>query len=154
VAQKFAEENPVSALVLLAPVVPAETGVKPLNIPVDLSVLLPVPPFEAAKSMFLDGLDDEQARGYYSLLCPESPRFVFEAVNFCVSLDYKKFSCPILTFGAENDPLVPPDYVKAFADLTGADFHFLRGRGHNLLLEPEWRETAILIRDWLEVRHM
>lgn len=149
VAQKFAEENPVHALVLLAPVVSAEAGVAPLNIPCDLNEPFPVPSFEQARGMFLGGLDDEQAHQFYSLLCPESPKLVSEALNFSVSVDYKKIKCPILAFGAENDVLVPADYVRVLANLSGAKFHFLKGRGHNILLEPNWRETATVIGDWL-----
>ena len=51
--------------------------------------------------------------------------------------------------GAEQDLLVPPGYVRALADLSGADFHLVAGRGHNLLLERKWRETAGLIGEWL-----
>ena len=44
---------------------------------------------------------------------------------------------------------MPPGYVRALADLSGADFHLVARRGHNLLLEPKWRETTGLISEWL-----
>jgi hypothetical protein len=48
-----------------------------------------------------------------------------------------------------RDALVPADYVRVLANLSGAKFHFLKGRGHNILLEPGWRGTANVISDWL-----
>ena len=44
---------------------------------------------------------------------------------------------------------MPPGYVRALAGLSGAELHLVAGRGHNLLLEPKWRETAGLIGEWL-----
>jgi hypothetical protein len=44
---------------------------------------------------------------------------------------------------------VPPGYVRLLADLSEADLHLVGGRGHDLLLEPKWRETAGLIGEWL-----
>ena len=35
------------------------------------------------------------------------------------------------------------------SELAGANFGLVLGRGHNLLLEPNWRATAGMIRDWL-----
>jgi pimeloyl-ACP methyl ester carboxylesterase len=148
-AQKFAEENDLRALVLLAPVVSIETEVDSIDLAVEHGQVWPVPPFDVARQLFFDGLDDEQAKHFYSLLCSESPKCVYEATRFTISVNYKSIHCPIFALGAEHDRLVPPDYVRALANLSGADFHVVPGRGHNLLLEPKWKETAGMIRDWL-----
>jgi pimeloyl-ACP methyl ester carboxylesterase len=148
-AQKFAEENTLCALVLLAPVVSVEAGVNSIDLPARADQAWLAPPFDMARRLFFDGMDDEQAQRFNTLLCPESPRCVYEATRFTISVNYKKIDCPMLAFGAEHDLLVPADYVKALADLSGAAFRFVRGRSHNLLLEPDWRETANTIRDWL-----
>jgi pimeloyl-ACP methyl ester carboxylesterase len=148
-AQKFAEENNLRALVLIAPIVPIEAGVDSIDLTIEAGQVWLAPPFDVARQLFFDGLDDEQAKHFYSLLCPESLRCVYEATRFAVSVDYKNIDCPILALGVEQDLLVPPGYVRALADLSGADFHLVAGRGHNLLLEPKWRETAGLISEWL-----
>jgi pimeloyl-ACP methyl ester carboxylesterase len=148
-AQKFAEANDVRALILLAPVVSLEAQVEPIDLAIETEQVWPVPPFPVAQQLFFDELDDEQAKHYYSLLCAESPTCVYEATRFTVSVNYKSIRCPILALGAEYDRLIPPSYVRALANLSGADFHLVPGRGHNLLLEPKWKETAGLIRDWL-----
>lgn len=148
-AQKFAEENEVSALVLLAPVVSVEANVKTIELPVEAERPWGPPPFDVAKHLFFDGMEDVNAQLLYSRLCPESPRCVLEATRFTVSVKYNSIDWPILVFGAEYDSLVPASYVKALADLSGAQFHFVSGRGHNLLFEPGWKEMAIAILEWL-----
>ena len=148
-AQKFAEENDLRALVLLAPVVSIEAGVDSIDLAIDEDQVWPVPPFDVARRLFFDGLDNGQAEHFYSLLCPESPRCVYEATRFTVSVNYRNINCPILALGAEHDLLVPSGYVRVLAELSGADFRLVPGRGHNLLLEPNWRATAGTIRDWL-----
>jgi pimeloyl-ACP methyl ester carboxylesterase len=148
-AQKYAEANEVRALVLMAPVVSSEAGVDPIGLAIEEGRVWPVPPFEIARQLFFHGLDNDQSEYFYSLLCSESPRCVYEATRFTVSVNYANIRCPILALGAEHDLLVPPGYVRALAELSGADFRFVPGRGHNLLLEPKWRATACMIRDWL-----
>ena len=148
-AQKFAEENDLRALVLLAPIVSIEAGVDSIDLSIEEGHVWPVPPFDVARRLYFDGLDIDRSEHFYSLLCPESPRCVYEATRFTVSVDYKKIRCPILALGAEHDLLVPPGYVRKLAELSGADFRLVPGRGHNLLLEANWRETAGSIRDWL-----
>ena len=148
-AQKFAEENDLRALVLLAPVVSIEAGVDSINLAIDEDHVWPVPPFDVARRLFFDGLNDGQAEYFYSLLCPESPRCVYEATRFTISVNYKNIKYPILALGAEHDLLVPSGYVRVLAELSRADFRLVPGRGHNMLLEPNWRATAGIIRDWL-----
>ena len=148
-AQKFAEENELRALVLIAPVVSIEAGVDSINLAIEEGQVWPAPPFEVARRLFFDGLDNDQSEYFYSLLCSESPRCVYEATRFTVSVNYKNIRCPILALGAEHDLLVPPGYVRALSELSGADFRLVLGRGHNLLLESDWRATAGTIRDWL-----
>ncbi len=148
-AQKYAERHPTRALVLLAPVVSSEANVAPINVPLVMDQPFHLPP-EIASSLFFDGLEAEEAMRCYRLLCPESPTCVQQATRFTISVDYAKIGCPILAFGAENDPLVPGAYVRSLAELAKADFRMLPGRGHNLLMEPHWRDTASEIAHWLD----
>ena len=149
-AQKYAERHPVSALVLITPVVPAPVGGDIIELPVDMGQPWGPPPFEATLDLFFQGLSPEEARHYYPLLCPESPRAVFEATRWTVPIDKIRISGPILVIGAEHDILTPPSTSRALADFYGADYRYLRGRGHNVLLERNWRETTIMIADWLK----
>ena len=150
-SQKYAEIHPVSALVLLTPVVPAAVGGDIIELPVDFEQPWGPPPFEVTRDLFFQGLTQEEARPYYPLLCPESPRCVHEATRWTVPIDKVRVSGPILVIAGEHDILTPPSTGRALADFYGADYRYLRGRGHNLLLEPRWRETAGMIADWLRL---
>ena len=99
--------------------------------------------------LFFQGHTQDEARPYYPLLCPESPRCVHEATRWTVPIDKVRVSGPILEVAGERDILTPPATGRALADFYGADYRYLRGRGHNLLLEPRWRETAAMIDHWL-----
>ena len=147
-SQKYAELYPVAALVLLTPVVPAPVGGDVVELPVDFARPWAPPPFEVAMTLFFQGLSEDEARPYYAKLCPESPRRVHEATRWTVPIDKVKISGPILVVAGELDILTPPSTGWALADFYGADYRFLRGRGHNLL-EPRWRETADMIARWL-----
>jgi pimeloyl-ACP methyl ester carboxylesterase len=148
-SQKYAERHPVAALVLATPVVPAEVGGDTIELPVDMERPWGPPPFPVTMDLFFQGLSEDEATRYYSLLCPESPRAVFEATRWTVPIDKVSISSPILVIAGEKDVLTPPSTGRALADFYGADYRYLRGRGHNVLLEPNWRETADMIGDWL-----
>jgi pimeloyl-ACP methyl ester carboxylesterase len=147
--QKYAESHDTAALILLTPVVPAEAGCRVFDTPIDLTQPWRPPPFAATQNMFFQGLTEEEAERYHNLLCAESPRAVFEATCGSVSVDKVRVSGPILVVAAELDILTPPSTARALAELYGADYRYLRGRGHNVLLEPRWEETARLLSTWL-----
>ena len=148
-SQKYGESHGVSALVLLTPVGPAEVGGDVIELPVDFAQPWGPPPFEVTMELFFQGLSRDEARSYYDRLCPESPRCVHEATRWTVPIDKVKLSGPILVVAGELDILTPPSTGRALADYYGADYRFLRGRGHNVTLEPGWQETADMIAGWL-----
>ncbi len=148
-SQKYAELHAVAGLVLITPVVPAEVGGAIIELPVDMAAPWGPPPFPVTLDLFFQGLSPEQAEPFYPLLCPESPRAVFEATRCTVPIDKTRLSGPILVIAGELDILTPPSTGRALADFYNADYRYLRGVGHNMLLEPHWRKCAGLIADWL-----
>jgi pimeloyl-ACP methyl ester carboxylesterase len=148
-AQKYAESHTVSALVLVTPVVPAPVAGDPIELPVDMEQPWSPPPFHIARDLFFQGSSYEDANHYYTLMCQESPRCVYEATRWTVPIDKITISDPILVVAGAIDILTPPSTGRALADFYGADYRCLRGRGHNVPLEPGWRETAGMIAQWL-----
>ncbi|MDG7001189.1 MAG: alpha/beta hydrolase [Nitrososphaerota archaeon] len=148
--QKFAEKNHVKALVLVTPVVPAEVGGPTIPLEVDETRPWGPPPVEISKELFFQGSEDADVSRYYSLLCPESPRAVYEATRWTVHLDKSRMTMPKLVIGAEIDKLTPHEIEKKLADFYNAEYLFVKGKGHNLLLEPGWRDTATSIARWLK----
>lgn len=147
--QKYAESHEVSALVLVTPVVPAPVAGDPIELPVDMERPWNPPPFPMARELFFQGSSDEDAEQYYALMCRESPRCVYEATRWTVPIDKVTVSGPILVVAGAIDILTPPSTGRALADYYAADYRCLLGRGHNVPLEPRWRETAGMIGRWL-----
>jgi len=148
-SQKFAEAHAVSALALLTPVVPAPVGGPLIDLPVDFDRPWGPPPFPVTMDLFFQGLSEAEAEPFYAQLCPESPRCVHEATRWTVPIDKTRISGPILVVAGEKDILTPAETGRALADFYGADYRYLRGRGHNVTLEPNWRTTAEMIAQWL-----
>jgi pimeloyl-ACP methyl ester carboxylesterase len=151
VSQKYAESHAVAGLVLIAPGLPLQAGGgRRVDIPLDMSQPWGPPPLEVSKELFFQGCTDEEAERYHQLLCAESPQCVFEVTRgWLVPVDNTRVSGPVLVFGNELDRTVAPDQFRAVADYYGADFEFFFGRGHNLLLDDRWQETADGIARWL-----
>jgi pimeloyl-ACP methyl ester carboxylesterase len=150
-SQKYAESNEVAAMVLITPGVPNEVSQSQVDLPLDMDQPWGPPPFEMAKEMFFQNSSEEDARKFYSLLCAESPQAVYEVTRgWLLHIDKVRLSHPILVIGAELDHLAPPQIVRNLADYYSADYLFIFGKGHNLLLEPDWETTTGKIRNWLE----
>jgi len=148
-SQKYAEKNHLQALVLINPVVPAEVGGPIIELPVNENEEWGPPPIEISSELFFQGSSKEEIKDLYPLLCPESPKAVWEATRWTVSIDKSKMDMPKLVFGAELDRLCPFQIEEKLAKFYAADYVYVPGKGHNLLLEPKWQETAGMIRDWL-----
>lgn len=147
-----AEGNPLTRLVLVAPVMPVAAHAEPVPLPVDLTKPYPPFPYVQAKQLFFTKSSDEDARRYYEKLVPESPQAVYEAVNWSVDVDLSKISTPTFIVADELDGLIPAEALKRYGELLHAQYKQINGVGHcDLLLKaPEWREAATAVKEWLD----
>lgn len=152
---KYAEQRRTAALVLLAPVLPAVIGNVVPGMEVDLSRPWGPPPFEIAAPLFFGGVPEDEARSYYDLLCPESPRCVAEATGgAAVDVQLDEISSPVFVLVGEEDRLTPVDRVQQLAGHLGADFRRYPGRSHSLLIDRDAELTAEAIADWLAAQNL
>jgi pimeloyl-ACP methyl ester carboxylesterase len=143
----YAAENPVTALVLLTPVLPAGLGAEPIDLPVDPTSMWTPPPAMIKPTWWAQVTDDESQR-YTSLLVPESPRAVLEATRWLCDVTISKLQVPALVIAGSADPLIPDD-VKSLAHAIGATFLLLEGEGHGIPLNPVWSHVSAHINEWL-----
>ncbi len=61
---------------------------------------------------------------------------------------------PILYLGGEIDATIPEWAGRRSAAAYKADYVMIEQAAHNLMMEHNYRETAALIRDWLEQRQL
>ncbi|WP_311273609.1 MULTISPECIES: alpha/beta hydrolase [unclassified Rhizobium] len=147
--QLYAAEHTVGALVLLAPVVPAEAKPDPVEVPIDLEVLWSPPTRDLAKALFFGGLEQDECDRYIDRMCPESPVRCFEATRFTLSVDPGRINVPVLIVSGESDLLTPLSTGEALAKLYNATFRTLSGAGHNLLLGKRAGEVTDIAIPWL-----
>ena len=58
-------------------------------------------------------------------------------------------STPMLVLGAADDRALRQDEIRATAQAYDTDAHFFSDMGHDMMLEPGWREVAERIIEWL-----
>jgi pimeloyl-ACP methyl ester carboxylesterase len=138
-------------LVLMAPVVPAEVGAAPIEIPVDMTQLFPVPPFPIAKAMFYSTMSDAEAMLYYPLLTPESPVAVWEATRWTINVNLSQVKAPTMIAEGALDTLTPPAAVQPLATMMNCRYVEWPGIGHADLMVKEqgWLPVAQDIITWL-----
>ncbi|MER7811944.1 alpha/beta hydrolase [Streptomyces sp900116325] len=149
--QKYAEDFPVEAQVLLAPVPCSQSAGEAIPLPIDMSKPFPPMPYEMAVEWFFAGCSDEDSRRYYDLMPDESPRAVWEAAQrgAAIELDRERIDAPALMIAGGRDIVSPAELVSRHAAHFGADYLYLADRSHSLVLEPSWKEVADHVLSWL-----
>jgi pimeloyl-ACP methyl ester carboxylesterase len=140
----------LAAVVLLTPVVPRQYGAAAIELDVDLDQPWSPPSPDVARQLFYSGVDDAIASECYQRLQPESPAAVWQATRWTAEVDVSAVRAPALVVAAEQDLLVPADYVLALASGLGAERILLRGAGHGVTLDPGWPDLASRIEEWLD----
>jgi pimeloyl-ACP methyl ester carboxylesterase len=143
----YAAANPVTAMVLLAPVLPAGFGADTIDLPVDPTTMWTPPP-ALIKPTWWAGVTDDESQRYASLLVPESPRAVLEATRWLCEVNTNDVHVPALVFGAGADHLIPAQ-VQSLAQAIGATFVLLEDEGHGIPVNPVWRQVTAQISEWL-----
>lgn len=98
------------------------------------------------RDLFIE-LSATEAAQYEQRLTPESPLAQMEVM---LSPRPTRTYAPVLVVGGGDDRLVPVLDVVRTARAYGAQAHIFRGMGHDLMLEPRWREPLDLMLDWLD----
>jgi pimeloyl-ACP methyl ester carboxylesterase len=170
VSQLAAMHAPVAGVVLLAPSAP--WGVPPTTLDehghqFGLTLLgdywrRPVPPdYRVARSTTLDRLARDDARRAFARFVPESGRAIREAVQWW--LDHSmasqapvyRIAAPVLGIAGGRDRVNPASTIRrVIARFPGdqAHFHEFPEMSHWLVGEPEWRQVAALVLQWLDAR--
>ena len=143
----YASANPVTALILLAPVLPAGLGVGPIDLPVDPAAMW-LPPPHMIDATYCE-VSAQEAQRYTSLLSAESPQAVLEATRWLCEIDTRHVDAPALIFAVRADPLVPLEGIHALAEAIGATIVTLENTGHGIPLNPVWANVTAQIDPWL-----
>ena len=94
---------------------------------------------DAVTDRYRDRFQDESYTAYLDML-------LFSLV------DARRIRTPMLVVGADDDALFPPGSVSRTAKAYNARCESIPSTGHEVMLEPRWREAADAILRWLEER--
>lgn len=112
--------------------------------------------FKQWQYAFTNGMmSDQQAKGYYSQLTPESKRLVRDGISKAAKVDFKKPHVPLLFLSGDEDNFIPAslnlsNYKKYTDSNSITAYKEFRGRNHFVLGQKTWKEEAGYILNWLE----
>ena len=160
ITQRFATTHPTSGVVLLAP--SPICGMKRYGWAMVRANPLPFLKAFLARDMIKLYLDDRPVR--HIMFSPRTPdntvtrcreRLQSESWRACLEMNEPispplEIACPMLVLGGEFDHTVPAEAVTETGQAYGATVQIFPGVGHNLMLEPSWREVADCIDRWIK----
>ncbi len=75
---------------------------------------------------------------------------MFDILVTGVKVDAKTVRCPLLVVAGRDDKLTPVPTGRRVARKYGGQYREYAGRGHMLIIEPNWEEVAGDVIDWLD----
>ena len=160
VVQKYLQQFPAAAAVLLAP--SPVTGMlranwqiafrKPLAVGRalmrrDFAALYDSPQL-VHELLFLSTTPRAHVEKYALHIGPESFRAALEML--LPLRGRRSFDCPVLVVGGTEDRIVPLRHAVKTANALGATMAVMEDAAHELMLDLGWERVADRIRDWLE----
>lgn len=158
IAQKVAEEESVSALILLCSLPPQEVplvhsrALRLLRLKYSPLIWLHRPFRLEEKDLarsWLFSVADHRRMELYRQLVPESSRLVSEFFDRRVRVDPGRIVCPVLVIGGREDRVVTVDAQKMMAQRLAADFLEYAGHGHWIMQEEGSDKVISDLHRWL-----
>lgn len=163
VVQKYLEDHPAPAAVLLASV--PTVGVLPVTLRVarrqprtflkanmTLSLFHVVgTPQLYREAFFSDQLPEARLASYHSRIQDESYRAYLDMMGFNRAHP-RKVKTPVLVLGGADDNLTTAGETKRTARAYHTQAEFFAGTGHGMMLDAGWQAVADRILDWLGER--
>jgi pimeloyl-ACP methyl ester carboxylesterase len=157
-AQKVAEQLPLSALVLVCSLPPQGIRWQRTPRPViegwrhagEMLLWQAIKPDrQELDDLIFNCIPESERQHWFSLQIPESGRATRAIVLGQVKVDARRITCPVLHLIAEEDRLVTSQVGHALARKIPGSIRPFVERGHYMLVaEPGWEETADSIIDW------
>jgi pimeloyl-ACP methyl ester carboxylesterase len=111
--------------------------------------------FTAWQYAFTNGMPFEQQKeAYYNLLVPESKLLVRDATTSAAKVDFARPHVPLLFLSGSTDRFIPAslnftNYKKYTHPQSVTNYKEFPGRNHFVLGQPNWKESADFILNWL-----
>ena len=160
VAQKYLERHPAAGVALLCSVPPQGLIAAQFHLLLqrpqlfmDINRIMGGEYTDIAtlrEALFAGEVDPAMLSAWLTRMQTESHRAIWDMSMFNLPQLHSMRRPPLLVVGAEHDVLVPAFLVQATALTYGQGAHILRGMGHAITHETDWRQGAELLRAWLD----
>lgn len=160
VAQKYLERHPAAGVALLCSVPPQGLVAAQFHLLLqrpqlfmDINRIMGGEYTDIAtlrEALFAGEVDPAMLSAWLTRMQTESHRAIWDMSMFNLPQLHSMRRPPLLVVGAEHDVLVPAFLVQATALTYGQGAHILRGMGHAITHETDWRQGAELLRAWLD----
>jgi alpha-beta hydrolase superfamily lysophospholipase len=160
VAQKYLERNPAPGAVLMASVPPGGAigavarlaSRHPLAF-LKANVLLSLRPFVSTSALvremfFTPDTPQEVVDHCHARLQDESYPAFLDLMAFALPRP-RRVQAPVLVLGAEHDTIFTVGEVRRTALAYRTEAEIFPGMGHDMMLDPEWREVADRVDAWV-----
>lgn len=158
IAQKVAEKESLSALVLLSSLPPQEVPLAPSRT-LRLLRLKYFPLIWLRRSFrpeerdfarsWLASVAGHRRMGIYGQSVPESSHLVSEFFGRRVRVEPGRIACPVLVIGGREDRVVPVDWQKVMAKRLVGEFLEYAGHGHWIMQEEGTDKIISDLHRWL-----
>ncbi|MBI1993385.1 MAG: alpha/beta hydrolase, partial [Deltaproteobacteria bacterium] len=158
VAQKAAEAEAISALVLLSCPPPrrlqpaAARSVRLLRLKYALLMALGRPfrlEEKDFRRLWFSALPEAEQVDLSRRMIPESVHLIRDFLDRDIDLHSNRIRCPVLVLGGSEDPVVPAANLRGLAQSLGGDFNVYPGHGHWILGEGEGEAIVRDIHRWV-----
>jgi pimeloyl-ACP methyl ester carboxylesterase len=111
--------------------------------------------FSQWKYAFTNGMDcDSQKDAYYKFAIPESKLIVRDTITKAAKVNFENPHAPLLITSGSDDNTIPAslnysNYKKYRNSNSVTDYKEFKGRNHFVLGQPNWKEDAEYILEWL-----
>ena len=107
-------------------------------------------PAVARSTFYCRHTPDEIVAHTTAALCDESTRVLYHDLVYRDLARPAQVRVPMLVLGAELDGFFTPAEIRATARAYRAEVQLFPETGHNMMLEPGWRDVARRIDTWLD----
>lgn len=101
-----------------------------------------------ARTRFFHRIEEDDFQAIAERLCPESPVALNGRTRGGV-IESPSFDCPVLVMVAEHDSALVYDVAAYAVQSYHATQWVATGAGHDLMLEPTWKDSANALIAWL-----
>ncbi|GAB3022145.1 alpha/beta hydrolase [Mycobacterium bourgelatii] len=163
VVQHYLERDGAPGAILLAPIPPngvlRVTSYIATHHPVEFAQVnarlrlapLVANPKIARALLFSDAVPDAQVNSYQQRLQDEGYLGFLDMLVLDLVKTHRVHQIPTLVLGAEHDKIVAQSQIQRTASTYGAEMTIFPGMGHDMMLEPGWRQVAERMDNWLSI---